>query len=70
MEKSPLEKQKEQIERLRKLLSEDIEETLRQMPPEKREIYEKTVELRKRIGTGQGEFDVVKAIRKLRGYDD
>lgn len=69
-EKSPLEKQKEEIEALRKLLSRDKEETLRSMSPEMRELYERTIALRKRIGKGEGRFDAVKAIRKLRGYDD
>jgi hypothetical protein len=68
MEKTPLEKQKEQIELLKRLLSRDKEEIWKQMPPEKRALYERTIALQKKIG--KGEFDVVKAIRKLRGYDN
>lgn len=70
MEKTPLEKQQEQIERLRKLLNVPTEEILRELSPDMRALYERTVALRKRIGKGNGEFDVVKTIRKLRGYDD
>jgi len=70
MDKTLLEKQKEQVERLRKLLDVPTEEILRELSPDMRALYEKTVALQKKIGKGNGEFDVVKTIRKLRGYDD
>jgi len=68
MEKTPLETQKEQISALQKLLYRDKEATLRSMSPERRALYEKTLALRTRIG--KGKFDVINAIRELRGYRD
>ena len=67
-EKSALEWQKQEIEALKKSLHRPLEEKLKQMPPEMYELYERTIALQKRIG--KGKFDVVKAIRELRGYDD
>ncbi len=69
MSKSKREKQKEQIEALKKLLKEnDLETTLRQMSPAARELFERTITIQKK--NNPVPFDVVKELRRMRGYED
>ena len=69
MSKFKREKQKEQIEALKKLLKEnDLETTLRQMSPAARELFERTIAIQKK--NNPVPFDVVKELRRMRGYED
>ena len=70
MEKSALEKQKEQSEALRAILHSDTrEERMARMSPQNRVIYEDIIGLRNQIGRIEG-FDIIKELWKMRGYDD
>jgi len=51
MDKTLLEKQKEQVERLRKLLDVPTEEILRELSPDMRMLYEKTVLVQMMLNT-------------------
>ena len=70
MEKTPLEKQKEQIETLRtRLHAETREARLKRMLSENRALYEAIIGRRDKIGKIEG-FDIVEQLRKLRGDND